>query len=567
MTRIALLLMLVLAAATPARLSHAAMVATANPHASRAAIEILKKGGSAVDAAIAAQLVLGLTEPQSSGIGGGAFMVHWQHNARTITAFDGRETAPAAATPGLFMGANGKPLKWRDANYGGRAVGVPGTVSLLWLAHQKHGRLPWNALFEPAITLALKGFAVSPRLHNALASAPEFANDRQARAIYYVPSKDWNKLLVALPEGALLRNPAYAKSLKIIAEKGPAGFYQGPLARQIVAAVRGHHANPGAMTLNDLAAYQARQRTPVCGPYRGYKVCAMPPPTSGGLSSLMTLAMLEKFPLSQLPVNSAAAAHLLVQASKLAFADRALYMADPDFIKVPVKGLLARDYLERRAALIRPDRDMGRARAGQPAGHLLIKSHAPDAGLREYGTSHLVIVDNDGNAVSMTMTVERSLGARVMAGGFVLNNELTDFSFRPQKNGRAVANRVEGGKRPRSSMDPVLVFAPSGEFFAGLGSPGGSRIIGYVTQALIGLIDWNLSAAKAAAMAHIVNRNGATDLEANTAAASLKSALEAMGHKVRLRKMTSGLNIIVVRQGKLEGGTDPRREGLVLSWP
>jgi gamma-glutamyltranspeptidase / glutathione hydrolase len=535
--------------------SRPAMVSTANEHASAAAAEILQAGGSAADAAIAAQLVLGLVEPQSSGLGGGAFMLHWNAATRTLTAWDGRETAPAAAGPDLFLGPDGEPLAFHAAATGGRAVGVPGLVSLMWEVHRAHGVLDWDRLFEPALRLAETGFSVSQRLHGAIAEAEGLDRDPMARALYFLDG-------APMPVGHTLRNPAYAGTLRRIALSGPVAFYAGETAEAIVDAVRGHAGNPGLMTLDDLRRFQAKARPPVCLAYRGHDVCGMPPPTSGGLTTLMILRLLEPYRMAAFRPNSPTALHLIAQASRLAFADRDAYMADPEFVPVPSAGLLDPAYLKARALRIDPGRDMGEAEPGTPPGAL---DMATAAAARESGTSHLAIVDSQGNAVSMTTSVERSFGARIMAEGFVLNSQLTDFAFTPERNGASVANRAEGGKRPRSSMAPTIVLDPDGALFAALGSPGGSRIIGFVAHTLVALIDWKLPIQAAIDLPRLVNRNGATEAEAGTGLQTIVPTLEAMGHEVEVLPLVSGLHGIRMTDGRLDGGADRRREGAVIA--
>jgi gamma-glutamyltranspeptidase/glutathione hydrolase len=576
-TLFALLMMLSLAACgqdTAPRLKQA-MVATANVHASEAAAEMLRKGGSATDAAVAAQLVLTLTEPQSSGIGGGLFSVHFDAETQTVTTFDGREKAPMAATEKLFLKDDGKPMAWLDAALGGRPVGVPGVIAALWKQHQKFGKLAWAELFQPAIRLAEDGFKVSPRLHNAISDADWLEADEGAQSVYFLPDSAGEKAGSPVPVGHVLTHPTYARTMRIIAEQGPDGFYKGDIARAIVQAVRHNKVNPGLMSMEDLAAYEAVERKPVCAPYRQWTVCGMGPPTSGGMTSLMILTMLEPYALGKLDPNGVMAAHLITQASRLAFADRNQYMGDADFVQVPVEGLLARNYLRSRAALMPPLTDMGSAPAGTPAGPEELP-RAADASLVEYGTSHLAIVDKDGNAVSMTMSVERAFGARITAAGFVLNNQLTDFSFVPERNGAKVANRPQPGKRPRSSMSPSLILNPDGSLFAAVGSPGGSRIIGYTVRAILGLTDWNLTMQQAVSLPHVINRNNYTELEDMGEAngldlrlyqfSKLAAPLADMGHEVRVRDLTSGLHgVRVLPGGKLDGGADPRREGVVIA--
>ena len=542
-----------------------AMVSSANPHASRAGAQMLKQGGSAIDAAIAAQLVLGLVEPQSSGIGGGAFTLYWDAENSKVTSFDGREKAPGKADGTLFLDAAEQPLPWPFASIGGRPVGVPGVIAMAWKAHKKYGHLEWEDLFEPAIALAENGFVVSPRLHETIVKEQDILmRDAGARSIYFVPDGTHS-----LAVGTILKNPAYAKTLKLIAEKGPEGFYQGPVAEAIVAAVKSHAGNPGLLTLDDLKNYAAVERDVVCAPYRAYKVCSMAPPTSGGLTSLMILGMLEHFDLGALEPGSAVAMHLFTQASRLAYADRNIYMADSDFVSVPVSGLLDKNYLRSRARLINPLSDMGKAKAGMPPTEDPVLKKAAGLAGPEYGTSHLSIVDKFGNAVSMTTSVERRFGSHIMAGGFILNSQLTDFSFVPLRDGVDVANKVQSNKRPRSSMSPTLVFGPDGQLFAAIGSPGGSRIIEFVSRTLIGLIDWKLPMKDAISLGNVDNRNGGiTELEEGTAIAKFADQFTAMGHKVKVKKINSGLHGIRIKRTdetvRMDGGADPRREGLVI---
>ena len=536
-----------------------AMIATANPLATDAGFRILAQGGGAVDAAVAAQLVLNLVEPQSSGIGGGAFVVH--HHGRTgkIAAYDGRETAPAAATPERFLGKDGKPLTFADAVVGGRSVGVPGTLRVLELAHVKHGRLPWASLFAPAIELAENGFPLSARLHGALGNEKALVRDAAARAYFYQGDGKPH------PVGYLLRNAEFAATLRQIATGGADAFYRGDIARDIVAKVRAHPVNPGDMTEADLAGYQAKERAPVCGPYRAYKVCGMPLPSSGGMTVLQMLGMLERFELSRLEPGSLFAAHLFAEAGALAYADRGRYMADPEFVP-PLPGLLDGDYLHARAWLIRPGQALGRAQPGDPqtAPRQRKVAWADDASLEFPSTSHLSIVDRYGNALAMTTTIEDIFGSRQMVRGFLLNNELTDFSFAPSEGGKPVANRVEAGKRPRSSMAPTIVYDRAGRVHAVLGSPGGSAIINYVAKALVGMLDWKLDPQRAIDLPNMGSRNfGYVELEKDTAAAALEPKLRALGHDVRVISQTSGLQAIARTARGWTGGADPRREGMV----
>ncbi len=532
------------------------MAAAANPLAAAAGRDILRAGGSATDAAIAIQLVLNLVEPQSSGIGGGAFFLHWDEAERKLTTLDGRETAPAAAKPGRFLGADGKPMRFVEAVVGGRSVGVPGTVKLLEEAHNRWGRLPWANVVAPAIKLAEDGFAISPRLNGLLTGEKSLSADPIAAAYFYEPDGK------AKPVGAILQNPAFAATLREIAANGSAAFYSGAIAADIVAKVTGHKTNPGDMTLADLAAYRVVEREPVCGAYRVWRICGMGPPSSGAVAVQQMLGILETRDMARMGAG-AEAAHWLSEAGRLAFADRALYLADPAFLSVPVKGLIDRDYVRSRAGLVSPERSMGRAKAGDPP-HRRAQLLSPSDGI-ENGTSHISVIDDDGNAVSMTTTIEDGFGARLMtAGGFLLNNELTDFSFAPEEEGKPVANRVEAGKRPRSSMAPTLVFDAFGRLYAVVGSPGGSQIIGYVAKTLVALLDWKMDPQRAVDLANFGSRNGPTELEKGTEAEPWKAALEAKGHEVRLIDMTSGIQAIVKTPEGFVGGADGRREGVAI---
>ncbi|MGE0231770.1 MAG: gamma-glutamyltransferase [Flavobacteriaceae bacterium] len=525
------------------------MVVTAHPLATRTARTVLREGGSAADAAIAAQLVLGLVEPQSSGLGGGAFTLYWDAGAKQLTTIDGRETAPAAATPERFLDETGKPKPWPEMVPGGRSVGVPGTVALLEKLHREHGRLSWQRLFAPAIELSINGFGVSQRLSTLLAGMGAEAFSPAARAYFFNPGGE------ARPLGHVLKNPAYAVTLRAIADEGAHGFYRGAVAAGIAETVKGAWINPGDLTRSDIASYEAKDRAPVCFPYRTFRVCGMGPPSSGGLAVGMSLAMLEGFDLGAGP--DARSLHLIAEAEKLAFADRDAYIADPDHVAVPA-GLADPDYLKARAALIDPATAMGKAMPGTPP-------HASPAGAdgtkEAPGTSHISIVDGDGNAVSITTTIESAFGSRLMTGGFLLNNELTDFSFSPtDAEGKPVANAVGATRRPRSSMAPTMIFDANGDLHAVLGSPGGSRIIPYVVKAVVALIDWNMDPQAAATLANFGSRNGPFEIEPGALAAAVTPALREMGHELREADMTSGLNIIVLDQG-LFGGSDPRREG------
>lgn len=530
------------------------MVAAAHPAAATAGLEILRSGGSALDAAIAVQMVLGLVEPQSSGIGGGAFLIHWSAAERRLVTWDGRETAPAATKPDQFLGPDGRPLRFMEAVVGGLSVGVPGAVRMLEAAHRRDGRLPWARLLQPAIRLAEEGFPMSPRLVASLEGDRALAADPAAGALYYQADGQ------PKPVGTVLVNPAYAETLRAIAEHGADALHTGPIAADIVAAVTGA-ARPGAMTEADLAAYRPVERPPVCVAYRVWRVCGMGPPGSGGLAIAQVLGMVERQDLASAGPASPDAWHWLLEASRLAFADRDRYVADPDF-EPPPAGLLDRSYLAGRAALMRPDATLGRAPAGMPLGRRA--DRAPDASLEIPATSHLVVVDRDGNAVSMTTTIEGPFGSKRMVRGFLLNNELTDFSFVPEVDGRPVANRAAPGKRPRSSMSPTMVFDRDGRLVLAVGSPGGSRIPGYTLKALVAMLDWDLDLQRAVSLPNLLNRNGPTELEALPGTEALAEGLRQRGHEVRPLTAPSGLHAIRVLSDGLVGGADPRREGVAV---
>nr|WP_302475301.1 gamma-glutamyltransferase [Pseudomonas koreensis] len=551
------------------------MAAAANPLAAEAGREMLRQGGSAIDAAIAMQAVLTLVEPQSSGIGGGAMIVLW--DGKQVRTYDGRETAPSGATEKLFLQADGKPMPFPEAQIGGRSVGTPGVLRALELAHKQQGRLPWASLFTPAIKLAEQGFAISPRLHSLLASDPVIRRSPDM-ARYFLNSDGSVKAV-----GTRLQNPALAAVLKRIANEGADALYKGPIAEEIVAKVQGH-ANPGSLSLNDLQHYRAKERAPLCTDYKRWQVCGMPPPSSGGIAVAQILGTLQALeardprlalaPLKPVKTDKPAglepapeAVHLIAEAERLAYADRAQYVADTDFVPVPVKGLVDPGYLASRASLI-GERSMGSARPGTPPGVQV--AYAPDRSPLRISTSQVVAVDDFGGAVSMTTTIEAAFGSHLMVQGFLLNNQMTDFSFIPEENGQKVANRVEPGKRPRSSMAPTLIFdRNSGEFVATVGSPGGSQIIEYVAKSTIGLLDWNLDPQSAISLPNFGSRNGPTELEQGQFTPTLIQALKGKGHTVNEIDMTSGTQAIVRvkdAQGKttLAGGADPRREGEAL---
>ncbi|WP_342120563.1 gamma-glutamyltransferase [Pseudoduganella sp. OTU4001] len=536
------------------------MVAAANPLATDAGYQMLKQGGSAVDAAIATQLVLTLVEPQSSGIGGGAFLLHW--DGKKLRSFDGRETAPASATETLFQDANGKPLPRADGVVGGRSVGAPGVLRMLELAHKQHGKLAWPKLFAPAIKLAEEGFAVSPRLNALLTNERYLQRDPVAAAYFF------NKDKQPWPVGHILKNPELAKTLREIAAGGADAFYKGRIARDIAAKVQGHPTNPGGLTAADIAGYQAKEREPLCADYRSYSVCGMPPPSSGGVAIAQILGILENSKIGDYaPVNgvvSADAIHLMSEAERLAYADRNRYVADTDFVPLPGKGasgLLDKSYLRQRATLI-GDKSMGRARAGVPAEVKV--AWGDDTALDKPSTSHLVVVDGYGNGVSMTTSVEDAFGSRQMVDGFLLNNQLTDFSWDSVDENGPVANRVQAGKRPRSSMAPTMVFdKQTGKLVLAAGSPGGSTIINYVAKVLVGTLDWKLNVQQAISLPNFGSRNGPTEVEAGKVSADVVGQLKARGHEVRQVEMNSGLQGLQRTPSGWFGGADPRREGIV----
>jgi gamma-glutamyltranspeptidase / glutathione hydrolase len=558
--------------------THQFAVAAANPLATKAGYDILKAGGSAVDAAIAVQMVLGLVEPQSSGIGGGAFLLH--KGAPGLQAFDGRETAPAMASESLFIGADGKPMAFIDAVVGGRSVGTLGTVRMLELAHQQHGKLAWSALFKPAIQLATDGFAVSPRMNTLLQTEVHLKKDPAAAAYFYDQAGEpW-------PVGYVLKNPEYAEVLKLIAAGGSKALHEGAVAQAVVSKVQSHPTNAGLLSMADLAGYSPKVRDAFCTDYaasqRQYVICGMPPPSSGAITVAQILGVLQNAPMgSQATLNRASTSiipsadwlHAYSEASRLAFADRAQYIGDPDFVAAPAgnwKSLVAPDYLAARAKLI-GEQSMKVAKPGVPAGAKSV--YAPMAHQIEYGTSHISIIDAFGNSLAMTTTIEDAWGSRQMVnrgkglnGGFLLNNELTDFSFAPTDSaGKPIANRVQPGKRPRSSMSPTLVFdKATGNLVASLGSPGGALIIHYTAKTLYGMFNWNLNAQEAINLPNFGSLNGPTILEEKRFPISTIEALKARGHEVREINMTSGLQGIQTTSAGFFGGADPRREGVVL---
>jgi gamma-glutamyltranspeptidase/glutathione hydrolase len=542
------------------------MVATAHPLATDAGYRILRAGGSAVDAAIAVQMVLTLVEPDASGIGGGAFLVHWDGAA--VQAWDGRETAPAGVDAKLFLGPDGQPMAFAQAKLGGRAVATPGVLKMLQAAHRQHGRLPWARLFEPAIALAEGGFPLGARLHRLLQEGDALKRDARARAYFFDAEGQ------AHPVGHGLRNPALAAVMRSLAAQGSDAFYRGPMAAELVQRVQAD-AVPGALSQADLAAYVPRQRDAMCTLWlRVYRVCGMPPPSSGHLAVMQILGMLERVPGALGPTRDADSLHAYTEASRLAFADRAQYVADPDFVAAPGANwgsLLDGGYLDERAALI-GTYAMKAAPAGQPPGGQR-SAWAPMPPQPEHGTSHISVVDAQGQAVAMTTSIEAVFGAHVMAdggtglaGGYLLNNQMTDFSFAPtDAQGRLVANRVQPGKRPRSSMSPTLVFdARDGRLLMTLGSPGGPFIIHYVAKTLLGTLAWSLDPQRAIDLSNVGLVNGPLLLEPGAFSATTIDGLRQRGHRVVEAELPSGLQAIQRTASGWRGGADPRREGTAL---
>lgn len=547
-------------------------VAAANPLATEAGAQILRAGGSAVDAAIAVQMVLTLVEPQSSGIGGGALLLH--HDGHQLQAFDGRETAPAAVNEKLWLDAQGKPLPFATAVASGRSVGVPGAVMMLALAHRQHGKLPWARLFDPAVQLAEQGFNISPRLHTLLVADAALKTDPVAAAYFYRANGQPH------PVGQVLRNPELAQVLRNLAALGPIALHEGPVARAIVNKVRQHPTLPGTLSLDDLKAYQPREREALCFEHtaasRALRICGFPPPSSGAMAIGQILGLLARTPQAAAPlVNGLPSAdwlHSYNEASRLAMADRAQYVADPDFVAPPAQrwsSLLEAHYLDDRARLIGPAR-MPTATAGEPAAER--SSWAPMPDQPEHGTSHISIVDAFGNALAMTSTIESAFGSRLMVttdskqpGGFLLNNQLTDFSFAPRDTqGRPVANRVEPGKRPRSSMSPTLVFDKvTGELLMSTGSPGGAFIIHHTAKVLHGVLQWRLSPQAAVDLPNFGTLGGPLALEQGRFPLATVQALQQRGHSVQQSELTSGAQAIVRSGAAWLGGADPRREGVV----
>ncbi|WP_127347985.1 gamma-glutamyltransferase [Pseudidiomarina mangrovi] len=534
------------------------MVAAATRDAADAGAKILAQGGTAIDAAVAVQAMLTLTEPQSSGIGGGAFILYWDNTAKRLTTIDARERAPLAATPELFLDGQGQPPKtYWDAIVGGRSVGTPGVLKGLEMAHQRWGKVAWSELFTDTIALAETGFTVSPRLHQLLAmNFHPGLRSMQPAADYFYPNGE------PLQAGQLRPNPEYAAVLKRVAAEGSSAFYSGGIAEAMVQAVQTSAISPGLLSMADLAEYEALEREPICAAYRTvYEICSMGPPSSGGITVVQMLGILEHTPIADAEPMSVDAVHYFTQAARLAYADRNRYIGDADFVEVPVAQMLNKEYLRERAQLI-GDSDMGKAQPGEFG----LIARADDQALEIPSTSHFAIIDSYGNAVSMTTTIEMGFGSGVMVNGYLLNNQLTDFSLVPEVDGRLVANRVEAGKRPRSSMSPTIVFNnETQQVMHVVGSPGGPNIINYVAQTLVAVLDWELDMQAAMALPHVTNLNNFTSLEQSTTITELQQALEQKGHEVRVRDLNSGLHgISVLADGRLFGGADPRREGAAV---
>lgn len=543
------------ARAPAAARSDPGMVSAADPRAAAAGVEILRRGGSATDAAIATMLALNVVEPQSAGIGGGAFFVRYDARTGATGSIDGREAAPKAADPRWFYRSDGTPLSHEEAVPGGRSVGVPGTLRAMALAHRTGGRLPWAALFQPAIRLARDGWTLSPRFANLLRSYAGFIDSGAARVFLDARGQP-------LPAGARVRNPEQAALFDRIARTGPDAFYTGAGGRRIVATVNNAARNPSKMTLADLAAYRARPRPPVCGLYRAYKVCSMGPPSSGGVTVLMILKQLERFDMAALGPRSPVAWHLFAESSRLAYADRDLYVGDPDFVHVPTAGLIDPAYLASRSALISSDRTLAHVAAGTPRG-APARLRAPPG--EAAGTTDLVVADRAGNVVEVTTTIESVFGSGLSVDGTMLNNELTDFDIVPEKDGWLAANRVEGGKRPRSSMAPTIVYGPRGEVRIALGAAGGSTIIAQVAKALVAVLDWKMSAQDAIALGLLYSPGDTALVEKGTALEALVPALRALGHKVQVVPLGLKANAVERVNGRWVGAADPRSEGVGMS--
>jgi len=545
-------LILVLLLLTP-QVSLAQGVSAADPRAAQAGVEILREGGTAADAAFATMLALTVVEPQSSGIGGGGFLVYHDQRRHRLTSYDGRETAPHAATPAYFLGADGRPRAHDEAIPGGLSVGVPGNMRLMELAHARHGRLAWARLFAPAIRLARDGFAISPRLYRILAQPGSLAGfSPWGRGRFYGADGQ------PRPVGTVIRNPELGAFLERLAARGPEHFYTGAAAAELVRTVRSSERNPSSMTADDLATYQAHERAPVCGRYRGYRICGMGPPSSGATTVFAILKQLERFDLRALGPDNPAAWHLIAESMRLAYADRDAYLGDGDFVRVPVAGLTDESYLAARSRLISPDRAIGHVEAGTPPG---AERRAAAPAAAEAGTSHFVAVDRRGNVASYTSTIESPFGSGLTVNGMFLNNELTDFNFTPAIDGAPTANRVEGGKRPRSSMSPTIVYDSRGRVRLAIGAAGGTTIIAQVAKALIGVIDWDLSAQEAIALPQIMGLGDRVTIERGTRLEAMVPALQALGQHTIVVEPGYKANAIERVNGRWVAAADPRSEG------
>ena len=530
------------------------MIVTANPYATDIGAAILRGGGTAADAMVAAQAVLGLVEPQSSGMGGGGFLVWYDSKSGELITLDGRETAPLLANDRLFQNHNGEPIKFWDAVIGGRSVGVPGMPALLELAHSKWGKVQWADLFKQATALAEHGFIVSDRLSGLLEHEHTRMSSSTKAKSYFFPKGQ------PLAQGELLINRDYAALMRQLADNGSDIFYFGPIADAIVYKVRENPRNPGLLNHEDLANYAVKERPALCTKFRNYEVCGMGPPSSGAIGVGQILGMINKFPKGK--IRDPQTLRLIGDATRLAFADRGRYVADGDFVSVPTKELVEEQYLSKRASLLNRRNAIPVVTAGEPIASLTHR-WAPDLSIEKPSTTHVSIIDAYGNALSLTSSIENAFGSRLMTNGFLLNNQLTDFSFRSSANGTPIANRVEGGKRPRSSMAPTIVLE-DGKIVLLIGSPGGSRIIPYVSNTIVAILDWGLDVQEAVSQPHAVNRFGVYEIEEGTSLTGLKKWLQELGYEIKERPLNSGLNVILKKDGKLYGGSDPRREGIAI---
>ena len=564
LTRLALPLLLLTGCAaqstanqSPQAVSEAGgMVSAADPRAAAAGVEMLRAGGNAVDAAMATMLALTVVEPQSSGIGGGGFMLFHDEQTNAITTYDGRETAPAAATPAYFLDENGEPLPRGEAIPGGKSVGVPGNLRLMQEAHEAHGELPWAKLFEPAIRLATEGFEITPRMHNFLTSRADHAGTTAwARSTFFGPDGQ------PKAAGTLVRNPELADLFRTLAARGADYYYTGPPAQNLVRTVNRAAKNPSAMTMGDLATYDAKERPALCGAYRGYRICGMGPPSSGATTVFAILKQIERFDLAALGPDNPAAWHLIGESMRLAYADREAYIADPAYVPVPAEGMMNPKYLVSRGQKISPDSTMASVSPGTPPG----ATPMPAAADGEVpSTSHFVAVDGEGNVVSYTSTIEGVWGSGLTVDGYFLNNELTDFSFDPTEDGHVVANRVEGGKRPRSSMSPTIVYGRDGEVRLAIGAAGGLTIISQVAKALVGVLDWGLTAQEAIALPQIMGVGNRLLVEKGTKLEAMMPAFEALGHNVSTTDFPLKANAVERTGDRWVGAADPRSEGAAV---